>query len=198
MKVSHRWLFSWRGFGVVLICLLSAVAADAHPITGPHGGFSHSLEHPFQGLDHIVVLLALGITAIALGKRACWSLPVAFLTGIGLGMTATFPPAALLRAAFSAAALLLAAIVCLRGHRGYWISLLSITAFLGMLQGTQHSFFQGAGTAAPELFGLLAGSLVLYLWGISAGLLLKGVSPARLAYSTGAIVALMTVGGWLL
>ncbi|QEX17738.1 protein hupE [Hypericibacter terrae] len=59
--------------------LLGAPVAEAHLI-GEHGaGFEAGILHPLSGLDHLLVMIAVGIWAAQLGGRAIWAVPCAFV-----------------------------------------------------------------------------------------------------------------------
>lgn len=57
-------------------------------ISAEHTLFS-GFVHPWQGIDHILVMFGLGFWAYLQDKKACWQLPVTFLIamliGAGLG-----------------------------------------------------------------------------------------------------------------
>jgi urease accessory protein len=58
---------------------------SAHPGHGSHQDFLPGLLHPFQGLDHLVVALAVGFLAANGGGAARFKLPLSFVLGIILG-----------------------------------------------------------------------------------------------------------------
>jgi len=64
--------------------------AFAHIIPGTTASFSAGIAHPFSGLDHITVMLAVGLWAGLQGGRALWVWPGTFvgvmLIGGVLGM----------------------------------------------------------------------------------------------------------------
>ncbi|MBI1205008.1 MAG: protein hupE [Rhodopseudomonas sp.] len=74
--------------------LVAPVPAFAH--IGPHAGlgstasFAAGIAHPLSGLDHIAVMVAVGLWAALKGGRALWLWPVTFvgvmLVGGALGM----------------------------------------------------------------------------------------------------------------
>ncbi|MDQ0466717.1 urease accessory protein [Caulobacter ginsengisoli] len=71
-------------------CLAAAlaalpVAALAHPGHGQESGFAAGLGHPLGGLDHVAVMIAVGLLAARLGGRALWLLPASFLTLMTIG-----------------------------------------------------------------------------------------------------------------
>lgn len=64
--------------------LLVAPLALAHP--GHEGlSFSSGFMHPLTGLDHLLVMLAVGLWAGKLGGAARWQLPLTFVLLMGLG-----------------------------------------------------------------------------------------------------------------
>src|SRR5690606_34578101 len=75
---------------ILALALLALTAAFAHP---GHGETSHimaGLAHPLSGLDHITVMVAVGLLAALKGGRALWLWPLSFvavmLIGGALGM----------------------------------------------------------------------------------------------------------------
>jgi urease accessory protein len=60
-----------------------AIAHVGHGDAG--GGLWAGMLHPVSGLDHIVVMVALGIWAAQLGAPAIWVLPIAFPLVVALG-----------------------------------------------------------------------------------------------------------------
>lgn len=78
---------------LALSVLLWTLPATAHtglelPTTAGFAGFISGVLHPLHGLDHLLVMLAVGVWAARLGGNALWSLPCGFLimmaTGAGL------------------------------------------------------------------------------------------------------------------
>lgn len=64
--------------------------AFAHVGVGDAQGFSHGFMHPLGGIDHILVMVAVGLLAARLGERALWLVPISFvammIVGGALGM----------------------------------------------------------------------------------------------------------------
>jgi urease accessory protein len=52
-------------------------AGDAH-------GFVHGFSHPLGGIDHILVMVAVGLFAAHLGGRALWLVPLTFVSVMAL------------------------------------------------------------------------------------------------------------------
>ena len=56
----------------------SLASAHAHIIDADGAGLAQGFSHPFIGLDHILVMVAVGIWAAQVGRPSLWVLPVAF------------------------------------------------------------------------------------------------------------------------
>jgi urease accessory protein len=63
---------------------LMATGAHAHTLDGG-GGLAGGLAHPFMGLDHLLAMIAVGLWAAQLGRRAVWQVPLAFVAVMGIG-----------------------------------------------------------------------------------------------------------------
>ena len=75
---------------IATLLVLAAGPALAHPGHGSTASFAAGIAHPFGGLDHIAVMVAVGLWAALKGGRALWVWPAAFvgvmLIGGALGM----------------------------------------------------------------------------------------------------------------
>lgn len=71
--------------------LLASVAsffptlAFAHVGIGDTQGFSHGFLHPLSGIDHVLVMVAVGVLAAERGGRALWLVPTSFVGMMVLG-----------------------------------------------------------------------------------------------------------------
>lgn len=74
---------------VTLALMALSTSALAHPGHDAldHGAsaFSVGFLHPFNGMDHLLAMLAIGIWAAQTGGRAIWQVPAAFLAMLCLG-----------------------------------------------------------------------------------------------------------------
>lgn len=76
-------------FATIAIIAMVPGFAFAHPgHTTAADGFLTGVLHPLSGVDHVVVMIALGIWAAQLGAPAMWLLPVAFPLVVALGEAA--------------------------------------------------------------------------------------------------------------
>ncbi len=79
-----------RGSVAVAAAMVFATPAFAHVGHGETSSFAAGLAHPLGGLDHVAVMIAVGLWAALKGGRALWLWPAAFvgvmLIGGALGM----------------------------------------------------------------------------------------------------------------
>src|SRR5262245_4422633 len=73
-----KMIRSFLGFCVAVLALVP-VAASAHVGVGETHGFVHGFSHPFNGIDHILAMVAVGLFAAHLGGRALWLVPLTFV-----------------------------------------------------------------------------------------------------------------------
>jgi urease accessory protein len=78
-----------RLLSVAALLVLGASPAFAHP-GHEVSSFAAGIAHPLSGIDHIAVMIAVGLWAALKGGRALWAWPAAFvgvmLVGGALGM----------------------------------------------------------------------------------------------------------------
>jgi len=80
-----------KRLGLAAILLMAAaMPAYAHVGIGTTSSFTAGFMHPLSGLDHMTVMIAVGLWAALKGGRAIWAWPAAFvgvmLAGAALGM----------------------------------------------------------------------------------------------------------------
>ena len=66
---------------IATLVLVSATPAFAHAGHGIASGFLH----PILGWDHLIAMLAVGAWGAALGARAIWTVPAAFVSAMIVG-----------------------------------------------------------------------------------------------------------------
>src|SRR3954466_15774632 len=64
---------------------LAAGVAQAHTGIGAVGGFGYGFAHPLGGLDHVLAMVAVGLFAAQLGRRALWLVPLSFIAMMIIG-----------------------------------------------------------------------------------------------------------------
>ena len=79
-----------RILSVLALLVLGAGPAFAHPGHAVTDSFAAGIAHPLTGIDHVAVMIAVGLWAALKGGRALWAWPAAFvgvmLIGGVLGM----------------------------------------------------------------------------------------------------------------
>src|SRR5665647_1593880 len=79
-----------RILSIAALLALGATPAFAHPGHSLTDSFAAGVAHPLGGLDHMAVMIAVGLWAALKGGRALWIWPAAFvgvmLAGGALGM----------------------------------------------------------------------------------------------------------------
>lgn len=166
MKLKHS-LF-------VVPMMVEAMPALAH--TGSHAasGLTDGFAHPFSGLDHMLVMLAVGLFAAVLGRRALWAVPASFvsmmLVGGIMGFMGIEIPAVEAGIALSVVVLgvtLAAGIRCL-------ISVaMTLTGIFAIFHGYAHGVEMPSEAAAPLYsLGFVSATALLHGMGLAIGLVL--------------------------
>ena len=185
-----------RFSGLALTALmLTAAPAFAHIDPVAHGtalsDAAHGALHPLSGLDHVLVMIAVGLWAAQRGGRAILAVPAAFVgvmaLGVGLalaGVSLPFIEPAIL-ASIVALGLLVAMAVRLPVAAAA-----GVVAIFALFHGAAHG--GELGSADPLAFGLgfVATTAVLHLSGIGLGLALGRLGSGLLARILGGATAL--------
>ncbi|MBZ9997050.1 HupE/UreJ family protein [Mesorhizobium sp. BH1-1-4] len=178
-----------------LLLVAAAMPAYAHVGIGPTSSFTAGFMHPLSGLDHMTVMIAVGLWAALKGGKAIWAWPAAFvgvmLAGAALGMAhvpVPFVEPGIL-ASVVALGLLVALAVDLPVSAG-----VAILGLFALFHGHAH------GTEVPEnaggldyMAGFAIATMLLHAIGIAAGLGL-GTGFRRVARIAGAACTAIGVG----
>lgn len=186
---------------------VGASPAFAHLNPAEHGSFMAGLSHPLFGLDHILVMVAVGLWAAMNGGRAIWQVPAAFVAAMAGGFALAiaggnlpFVEPAIL-ASVVALGVLVAAAVRLPVRAG-----MAIVALFAVFHGYAHGGEIGGATQIQYGLGFIAATVALHCAGIAAGLAIASgrVIPKALgdslARGLGGVTALLGLGlviGWL-
>ncbi|TPI27961.1 protein hupE [Mesorhizobium sp. B3-2-1] len=182
-----------------ILLVAAAMPAYAHVGIGTTSSFMAGFTHPLSGLDHMTVMLAVGLWAALKGGKAIWAWPAAFvavmLGGAALGMAhmpLPFVEPGIL-ASVVAVGLLVALAVDLPVSAG-----VAIIGLFALFHGHAH------GTEVPEnaggleyMAGFAIATVLLHAIGIAAGLSLglrfRGV--ARIAGAACAAIGVVLAFG---
>lgn len=192
MQPKSIWLTA-TGAALAMV----ATGAPAHTLDGA-GGLAGGLAHPFMGPDHMLAMVAVGLWAAQLGRRAAWQVPLGFVTvmvaGFGLGQMGMGLP--MIEPMVVASVAVLGALVAgaVRMPAAAGIALVSVFAlFHGLAHGLEMPATSGAGTYAAGFALATAG---LHLLGLGLGLAWRrrpGLS--RLGGAAIAATGLVLMGG---
>ncbi|ESY93394.1 MULTISPECIES: HupE/UreJ family protein [unclassified Mesorhizobium] len=178
-----------------ILLVAAAIPAYAHVGIGTTSSAMAGFTHPLSGLDHMTVMLAVGLWAALKGGKAIWVWPAAFvgvmLGGAALGMAHVplpFVEPGIL-ASVVALGLLVALAVDLPVSAG-----VAIIGLFALFHGHAH------GTEVPEnaggleyMAGFAVATVLLHAIGIAVGLGL-GMRSRGVARITGAACAAIGVG----
>lgn len=178
---------------------IAAIAATtpalAHTGVGATNSFAAGFMHPLLGLDHLTVMVAVGLWAAQKGGRALWAWPLAFvgvmLVGGVLGMAHVAVP--FVEPGILASVVALGLLVAAAAERPVGVGAAIIGAF-ALLHGHAH------GSEIPETAGgveyaagFALATASLHLIGISAGLAF-GTRFRVPVQAAGAVCALIGIG----
>ena len=169
----------------------SAVAATAHPAQfhsqDMAGAAQAGFLHPLTGLDHFLVMVAVGLWAVQIGGRALWLLPCSFIAsmmlGSFLGLCGVHQP--FVEYGILASIVLLGTALGMDLRPSLLISLLCVGA-AGLCHGYAHCSEMPSG-ALPVMFfaGMVIATSLLHAWGVGGGLLLRNQKFAMLMRTAG-------------
>jgi urease accessory protein len=165
---------------------LVSSAALAHP--GHGGGLAGGLAHPFTGLDHVLAMVAVGLWASQLGRRAVLLLPVLFPAVMVVGAVmgghgVTFP---WVETGIAASVVVLGAAVAL----GWAVSIPISAALVGvfaLFHGMAHGAEFSGGSVLLYGAGFVVATATLHAIGLAIGALTR--HPLLLRSAGGAIAA---------
>ncbi len=178
-----------------LLLLAAAMPAYAHVGAGVTSSFTAGFGHPLSGLDHLTVMIAVGLWAAMKGGRAVWAWPLAFvgvmLAGGALGMLQV--PMPFVEPAILASVVTLGLLVALAIDLPVSAGV-AIIGLFALFHGHAH------GTEVPEnaggleyMAGFAIATALLHAVGIAAALGL-GLRFRGLARAAGAGCAAVGVG----
>ena len=167
---------------------LSTAPAFAHLNPQEHGSFMAGFSHPLFGLDHILVMVAVGLWASQIGGRALWLVPAAFVgtMAFGFGLAVAGVDLPFVEPAILASVVALGLLVAMAARFDTVASAALVAAF-ALFHGHAHGGELGAAGAASFGIGFVVATALLHAAGIAIG-----IGVARIA--NGAILARI-IGG---
>ncbi len=172
------------------LCALAPTPVLAHVGTPPLVGIGAGLVHPFGGIDHLLVMMAVGLWAARESRPRQWVLPAVFLTAMVVGLqTPIGILAPIAEPAVVASLLILGGFLALTSTtRLSHATALAATAAL--MQGYIHGAEASPGIIGGTFtFGLLAGTAAVLIIGSGAGLMCQAQSRPWLTRVFGGLIA---------
>ncbi len=165
--------------------------AHAHPGHGAEtGGIGWGLAHPFTGLDHILAMIAVGLWAVQIGKRALWLLPLSFVSaatlGAALGMGGMRLP--FVEPAILASVIGLGALVAFAARLPLGVST-AVVAVAAFFHGQAHgSEMPASASGLQAIAGFIIATATLHGIGVAGGLALQRSARHRAIRTAGAVI----------
>lgn len=172
--------------------------AMAHSGDHASGGLLGGIMHPLAGLDHLAVMLAVGIWATAVLRKQAWQPVATFLgfmvLGAVFGMSGIALPA--LETGIAVSVLLMGLLLVVLA-RVPAVSGVGLIALFAIFHGNAHGLEMPA-SAAPVLYatGFLLATGLLHLSGVKLGKLFTELRSEWVLRSVG--VAIGGAGAWML
>jgi urease accessory protein len=170
--------------------------AAAHNL-GAHGaGFASGVAHPLAGLDHILAMIAVGLWAAQLGRRAYWSVPLAFVGMMILGAVVAAAGLTLpvVESGIAASVLILGLLIAFSARMSIPLGVVLVGVF-ALFHGHAHgTALPQAASAASYGLGMLLATIGLHATGLGAGILFQRATV--LLRIGGAMIAAAGVMMW--
>lgn len=170
--------------------------AFAHLDPQEHGSFMAGVSHPLFGMDHILVMIAVGLWAaqIAQGtgsRRGLWLVPAAFVgtMAIGFGIALSGIELPFVEPAILASVIALGLFVAMAVKLPAAASAAIVGAF-ALFHGHAHGGELGSAGALSFGLGFVIATALLHVAGIALGLGIARFSP-YIARGLGLITALL-------
>jgi urease accessory protein len=158
------------------LCLPVMAHPAAYHAMNVSGAAQAGFLHPFTGLDHLLVMVAVGLWAVRLGGRSLWLLPCAFVLPMILGGVAGIgsTPQPIIEYGITASLLLLGAALGMAWKPSLPIAL-GVVALCGACHGFAHGSEMPLGSI-PFLFliAMAVATSLLHAAGVAAGLSCQG------------------------
>jgi urease accessory protein len=171
---------------------VTAAPAFAHLDPEEHGSFMAGVSHPLFGLDHILVMVAVGLWAAQIGGKALWGVPAAFVAtmAIGFGLALAGVDLPFVEPAILASVVALGLLVAMAVKLDTTASA-AIVAIFALFHGHAHGGELGSAGALEFGIGFVVATALLHVAGIGLGLSIARLSGGAIAARLlGAITAL--------
>ncbi|MEI3851598.1 MULTISPECIES: HupE/UreJ family protein [Ensifer] len=157
--------------------IASAAPAFAHLNPEEHGSFAAGFSHPLFGLDHILVMVAVGLWAAQIGGRALWIVPTAFVSMMAAGFALAMAGVGLpfVEPAILASVVALGLLVAMAVRLDTAASA-AIVGVFALFHGHAHGGELGSAGALAFSIGFIPATAALHVAGIGLGIALQRLS----------------------
>ncbi|MDB6065436.1 MAG: urease accessory protein [Pedosphaera sp.] len=193
--------FKFKLAAVAALFALTPMLAQAHHLPGQVSGFASGLSHPVLGLDHILVMLGVGLWAAQLGGRSLWLVPATFVSlmtvGGALGMMGVHVP--MVETGILASVLVLGILIAAAARLPLAVSM-GVVGLFAIFHGHAHGTeIPAAASGFSYAMGFVLATAGLHACGIGLGLAAQKQLPARLPVMrlAGAAIAVAGICLWL-
>ena len=158
----------------------STLPAFAHLDPAEHGSLLAGFTHPLSGLDHILVMIAVGLWAAQIGGRALWVVPLAFVGTMAFGFVLAMAGISLpfVEPAILASVVALGLLVAM-AVRLETVACAAVVGVFALFHGYAHGGELGAAGALPFSAGFVIATTLLHAAGIGLGLGIGRLSSGR-------------------
>lgn len=182
-----------RNLIAAIILFASSAPALAHLSPEEHGSFMAGITHPLFGLDHILVMVAVGLWAAYIGGRAIWMVPAAFVASMALGFVAALIglPLPLVEPVILASIVFVGIMIALALPVSP-VAVAAMVAFFAFFHGHAHGDEIGSAGVLGYASGFIISTALLHAAGIALGIAFAKLTQksATLTRITGALTAL--------
>ena len=181
---------------VLAITALASGRAEAHILGETVGGFAIGFLHPLGGVDHVLVMLAVGFWAAHLGGSARWGVPASFVAMMAAGGTAAMAGVTLpfVEAGIALSVAVLGGLIGARVRMPVAIGMALVGGF-ALFHGLSHGLAAPAASGYGYGFGFVAATVLLHAAGLGIGLAVIGKNTGLSARWAGAGGGAMVAAG---
>lgn len=145
---------------------LALISTSVYAHTGHAGhGFLAGLAHPFSGIDHLLVMMAIGLWAGKIGGSACWQLPLTFVLMMTISAVFGMTGLASIEIGVAASVMAMGFLIAINLPTNRAIQL-SITALFAMLHGFAHGAELSFENGSQVAFGMVLATALLHVAGL--------------------------------
>jgi urease accessory protein len=159
-------------FTATLALALLPAMAQAHPGHIGDAALLSGFMHPVSGIDHLLVMLAMGAWSSQLPGRMRFALPVLFLATLAIGALQPVLPVSAIEQGIAASVLMLGLLLATSARLPFAASCV-LAAVFALLHGMAHGL-EAPGVTMPVsyLLGFMGTSALLQMIGAGAAMIL--------------------------